>query len=104
MKDPPACRLYDEPLPSPPRAAGVPEGLNSEPRDELVAFRGHSQVEGDEEVSRGKNIAPDRLYEVVDDIHIRLDEADRRHRASHPVSTGSRGTKSNKKSLAGSPA
>ena len=45
-----------------------------------------------------------RLDEVVDDIHILLDEADRRHRERHSVSIGSRGTKGNEKSLAGTPA
>jgi hypothetical protein len=76
-----AVRLYDEHLPSHLRAAGVPEELISELRDELDAFRGHIQIDEDDEVSRAENIDPDRLYEVVDDIHIRLDEADRRHRA-----------------------
>ena len=43
----------------------------------------------------------DRLDEVVDDIHIRLDEADRQHRESYPVSIGSKG---NEKSPLGIPA
>ena len=46
----------------------------------------------------------DRLDEVVDDIHIRLDEADRRHRESYPVSIGSRRTQGNEKSPLGIPA
>ena len=85
-------QLYDERLPSHLRAAGVPEDLVSQLCDEL------------DEVSRVENMDPDRLYEVVDDIHIRLDEADRRHRASYPVSIGSKGTKGNQKSPLGIPA
>jgi hypothetical protein len=90
-----AAQLYDERLPSYLRAAGVPEELISQLRDELDALG---------EVSRVENADPARLYEVVDDIHILLDEADRRHRASHPVSIGSGGTKGKQKSLAGIPA
>ena len=85
-------QLYDERLPSHLRAAGVPEDLISQLCDEL------------DEVSRVESMDPDRLYEVVDDMHILLDEADRRHRASHPVSIGSRGTKGKQKSLTGTPA
>jgi hypothetical protein len=85
-------QLYDERLSSSLRAADVPEDLISQLRDEL------------NEVSRVKSMDPDRLYEVVDDIHIRLDEADRRHRASQAVSIGSTGTKRNEKSLTGIPA
>ncbi len=64
--------LYDERLPSSLRAAGVPEDLISQLRME-----------------------PDRLDEVVDDIHIWLDELDRRNRERHSVSVGSRGAKGN---------
>jgi hypothetical protein len=45
----------------------------------------------------------DRLDEVVDDIHILLDEADRQHRESYSVSIHSRDTKGNQKSLLGIP-
>ena len=98
------AQLYDERLPSSLRAAGVPEDLISQLSDALDAFRWHVEADGDDEVSRAEQVNLDGLYEVVDDIHIRLDEADRRHRASHPVSIGSRGTKGNKKSLTGAPA
>ena len=98
-----AGQLYDERLPSYLRAAGVPEELIGRLREELDAFRWHLQADGHDEASRGENMDLDRLDEVVDDIHIRLDEADRRHRESHPVSIGSRGTKGNQKSLLGIP-
>jgi hypothetical protein len=91
-----SAQLYDERLPSNLRSAGVPEELISQLRDELDALRGNVQT--DEELYL------DRLYEVVDDIYIWLNEADRRHRASHPVSIGSRGTKGKQKSLTGTPA
>ena len=99
-----AAQLYDERLPSYLRAAGVPEELISCLRDELDAFRWHLQADGHDEATRGENMDLDRLDEVVDDIHIRLDEADRRHRASYPVSIGSKGTKGSEKSLTGIPA
>ena len=98
-----AAQLYDERLPSYLRAAGVSEELISRLRDELDAFRWHAQAD-DDEASRLEKMDLDRLDEVVDDIHIRLDEADRRHRASYPVSIGGRGTKGNQKSLTGIPA
>jgi hypothetical protein len=78
--------------------------LISQLSDALDAFRWHVEADGDDEVSRAEQVNLDGLYEVVDDIHIRLDEADRRYRASHPVSIGSRGTKGNEKSLTGTPA
>src|SRR3712207_3971183 len=81
-----AAQLDDERLPSYLRAAGVPEELIGRLRDELGAFRWHVEADGDDEVSRAEQVDLDRLDEVVDDIHIWLDEADRRHRASHPVS------------------
>src|SRR5688500_3771659 len=96
-----AAQLYDERLPSYLRAAGVPEGLIGRLRDELDAFRWHVQADGDDEATRVEKMDLDRLHEVVDDIHIRLDEADRQHRESYPVSIGSKGTKSNQKSLTG---
>ena len=99
-----AAQLYDEHLPSDLRAAGVPEELISRLRDELDALRWHVQADGDDEASRVEKMDLDRLDEVVDDIHIRLDEADRRHRESYPVSIGSRGTKGNEESLTGIPA
>ncbi len=83
------AQLNDERLPSYLRAAGVPEELISRLRDEL------------DEVSRVESMDPDRIYEVVDDIHIWLDELDRRHRASHPVSMGGRDAKGSEKSLTG---
>ena len=98
-----AAQLYDERLPSYLRAAGVPEELVSRLRDELDAFRWHVQT-AEDEVSRVEEMDPKRLDEVVDDIHIRLDEADRRHRESYPVSIGSKGTKSSEKSPLGIPA
>ena len=98
-----AAQLYDERLPSYLRAADVPEELVSRLRDELDAFRWHVQTTEDE-VSRAEKMDPKRLDEVVDDIHIRLDEADRRHRRSYPVSIGSKGTKGSEKSLTGIPA
>jgi hypothetical protein len=98
-----AAQLYDERLPSCLRAAGVPDELISQLREELDALRGY-QADGDDEVSPVENMDLDHLYEVIDDIHIRLDEADRRHRASYPVSIGGRGTKGNEKSLTGIPA
>jgi hypothetical protein len=73
-----AAQIYDERLTSYLRAAGVPEDLISQLRSELDALRGHMQT--DEEMYL------DRLDEAVDDIHIWLDETDRRHRESHPVS------------------
>jgi hypothetical protein len=88
-----AAQLYDERLPSYLRAAGVPEELISRLRDELDAFRWHVQADGDDEASRVEKMNLDRLDEVVDVIHIRLDEADRRHRESYPVSIGSKGSK-----------
>jgi hypothetical protein len=98
-----AARPCDERLPSYLRAAGVSEELIGRLRDELDAFRWHVQADGDE-ATRVEEVDLDRLFEVVDDIHIRLDEADRRHRESYPVSMGSRGTKGNQKSLTGIPA
>ena len=98
-----AAQHYDERLPSYLRAAGVSEELISRLRDELDAFRWHAQAD-DDEASRLEKMDLDRLDEVADDIHIWLDEADRRHRASYPVSMGSRGTKGNQKSLMGIPA
>ena len=99
-----AAQLYDERLPSYLRAAGVPEELIGRLRDELDAFRWHVQADGDDEASQVEKMDLDRLDEVVDDIHIRLDEADRRHRRSYPMSIGSRSTKGNEKSLTGIPA
>ena len=99
-----ATQLYDERLPSYLRAAGVPEELISRLRDELDAFRGHVQMDGEGEVSRVEDMDLDRLFEVVDDIHILLDEADRRHRESYPLSIGSRRTSGNHRSLTGIPA
>jgi hypothetical protein len=98
-----AAQLYDERLPSYLRAAGVPEELIGRLRDELDAFRWHAQAD-DDEASRLEKMDLDRLDEVADDIHIWLDEADRRHRESFPVSMGSRGTKGNQKLLMGIPA
>ena len=98
-----AAQLYDERLPSYLRAAGVSEELISRLRDVLDAFRWHAQAD-DDEASRLEKMDLDRLDEVADDIHIWLDEADRRHRESFPVSMGSRGTKGNQKSLMGIPA
>ncbi len=98
-----AAQLYDERLPSCLRAAGVPDELISQLREELDALRGY-QTDGDDEVLPVEAMDLDHLYEVIDDIHIRLDEADRRHRASYPVSIGGRGTKGNEKSLTGIPA
>ena len=80
-----AAQLYDEHLPSDLRAAGVPEQLISQVRDELDALRGHVQADRDE-ISQAQQADLDRLDEVVDDIHIWLNEADRRHRQSNPVS------------------
>ena len=100
-KDHAAAQLYDECLPSDLRAASVPEKLISKLRDELDALRGYIQTEGDDETSRVENMDLDRLYEVVDDIHIWLNEADRRHRESRSVLIGGRGTKGNQKSLTG---
>ena len=99
-----AAQLDDERLPSYLRAAGVSEELIGRFRDELDAFCSHVQADGDDEVSRVEKTDLDRLDEVVDDIHIRLDEADRRHRESYPVAIGSRGTKGNEESLTGIPA
>jgi hypothetical protein len=81
-----AAQLYDERLPSDLRAAGVPEELINQLRDELDALHGHVQTDGDDETTWVENMDLDRLYEVVDDIHIWLNEADRRHRASQPAS------------------
>ena len=99
-----AAQLDDGRLPSYLRAAGVPEELIGRLRKELDAFRWHVQADGHDEASRGENMDLDRLDEVVDDIHIRLDEADRRHRRSYPMSIGSRSTRGNQKSLTGIPA
>jgi hypothetical protein len=99
-----AARLCDERLPSYLRAAGVPEELISRLRDELDAFRGHVQMDGEGEVSRVEDKDLDRLFEVVDDIHILLDEADRQHRESYPVLIGSGRTNGNEKSSLGIPA
>ncbi len=99
-----AAQLDDERLPSHLRAAGVPEELIGRLREELDVFRWHLQADGHDEATRGENMDLDRLDEVVDDIHIRLDEADRRHRESDPVSIGSKGTKGNQKSPLGIPA
>jgi hypothetical protein len=98
-----AARLYDERLPSYLRAAGVPEELISRLRDELDAFHWHVQADGDDEASREK-MDLDRLDEVIDDIHIRVDEADRQHRESYPVSICSKGTKGKEESPLGIPA
>ncbi len=46
----------------------------------------------------------DRFFEVVDDIHIRLDEADRQNRKSYPVLIRSGRTNGNEKSSLGIPA
>jgi hypothetical protein len=94
---------YDEHLPSYLRAAGVGEELISRLRDELDAFGWHVQT-AENEVSRAEMMDLNRLDEVVDDIHIWLDEADRQHRERHLVSVGSRGTKGNEKLLTGIPA
>ena len=99
-----AAQLYDERLPSYLRAAGVPPELISQLRAELDALRGHLPTDGEDEVPWVETMDLDHLCEVVDDIHIRLDEADRRHRASHPVSICVRRTKGNEKSLTGIPA
>ncbi len=99
-----AAQLDDERLPSYLRAAGVPEELIGRLRDELDAFRWHVQTDADDEGPWVENMDLDRLDEVVDDIHIRLDEADRQHRESYPVSIGSKGTKGNEKSPLGIPA
>jgi hypothetical protein len=96
-----AAQRYDERLPSYLRAAGVPEELISQLRDELDALCGHAQADVDGEVSRGGQLDLDRLDEVVDDIHILLDEADRQHRASHSASESSTGAKGNEKSPLG---
>ena len=98
------AHLYDERLPSHLRAAGVPEELISQLREGLDALRTHVRTDGHDKTSWVENMDLDRLYEVVDDIHIWLNEADRRHRASQPASIGSRGTKSDHKSLTGTPA
>ena len=95
-----AVQLYDERLPSYLRAADVPGELITRLGDELDAFGWHVRT-AEDEVSRAEKMDLNRLDEVVDDIHIRLDEADRRHRATHSVSVGSRGTKNSQKSLAG---
>jgi hypothetical protein len=87
-----AAQLDDERLPSYLRAAGVPQELIGHLRGELDALRGHVQTDGDDEASRVEKMDLDRLDEVVDDIHILLDEADRRHRESYPVLIGSRGS------------
>jgi hypothetical protein len=78
-----AAQLYDERLPSCLRAAGISEELISELRDELDAFRWHVQTDADGEGPWVENMDLDRLDEVVDDIHILLDEADRQHRESY---------------------
>jgi hypothetical protein len=99
-----AARPCDERLPSYLRAAGVPEELIGRLRDEFDAFRWHVQADGDDEASRVEQRDLDRLFEVVDDIYILLDEADRRHRESYPVLIGSGRTKGNEKSSMGIPA
>ena len=99
-----AAQLYDQHLPSDLRAAGVPEELISQLRDGLDAIGRHVRTDNHDKTSWMENMDLDRLYEVVDDIHIWLNEADRRHRASQPASIGSRGTKSDHKSLTGTPA
>ena len=99
-----AAQLHDERLPSSLRAAGVPEELISRLCDELDAFRGHVRTDGDDEVSRAEDMDLDRLFEVVDDIHIWLDEADRRHRESYPVSMCSGRINGKEKSPLGIPA
>ena len=91
------AQLCDERLPSYLRVAGVPEELICRLRDDLDAFGWHVQT-AEDEIARAEQVNLDRLYEVVDDIHIRLDEADRRHRESYPVSIGGRRTKGNQKS------
>jgi hypothetical protein len=87
-----AAQLCDERLPSYLRKAGVPEELISRLRHELDALGGHVQADGDSKVSRADQLDFDRLDEIVDDIHILLDEADRQHQARHSVSLSSRGT------------
>jgi hypothetical protein len=99
-----AVQLHDQRLPSYLRAAGVPEELIGRLRDEFDAFRWHVQADGDDEASRVEQRDLDRLFEVVDDIYILLDEADRRHRESYPVLIGSGRTKGNEKSSMGIPA
>ena len=99
-----AVQLHDERLPSYLRAAGVPPELISQLRAELDALRGHLPTDGEDEVPWVETMDLDHLCEVVDDIHIRLDEADRRHRRSYPMSIGSRSTRGNQKSLTGIPA
>ena len=96
-----AARLHDKRLPSYLRAAGVPGELISRLRDELDAFRWHVQADGDDQASRVEGMDLGCLDEVVDDIHIRLDEADRRHQESYPVLIGSGRTGGNRKSLTG---
>jgi hypothetical protein len=86
-EDRPTAQLYDERLPSYLRAAGVPEGLISQLRDELNALRGHGQTDGHDEVSRVENMDPGRLHEAVNDIHIWLNEADRSGGTQHPEGT-----------------
>jgi hypothetical protein len=98
-----AAQLYDERLPSYLRAAGVSEELIGRLRDELDAFRWHVQADADDEGPWVENMDLDRLDEVVDDIHILLDEADRQHRESYSVSIHRRDTKGNQKSLLGIP-
>ena len=93
-----AAQLYDERLPSYLRAAGVHDELISQLREELDAFRWHLQADGHDEATRVEKMDLDRLDEVVDDIRIRLDEADRRHRESYPVLIGSGRTNGKKKS------
>ncbi len=61
-------------------------------------------MDGEGEVSRVEDKDLDRLFEVVDDIHILLDEADRQHRESYPVLIGSGRTNGNEKSSLGIPA
>jgi hypothetical protein len=99
-----AAQLDDERLPSYLRAAGVPPELISQLRDELDAFRWRVQADGDDEVSRADQMDLDCLDEVVDDIHIWLDEADRRHRESYPVLIGSGRTNGKEKSSMSIPA
>ncbi len=99
-----AAQLYDERLSSYLRAAGVPEDLIGRLRDELDAFRWHVRTDVDDGASRVEKMDLDRLHEVVDDIHIRLDEADRRHRESYPVLIGSGRTNGKEKSSMSIPA
>jgi hypothetical protein len=97
-----AAQLINERLPSYLRAAGVPQELIGRLQEELDPFGWHVEKDGDE-VSWAEKMDLNRLDEVVDDIHILLDEADRRSRESYPVSIGSRDTKGNEKTLTSTP-